>query len=86
MANETVVSASISSTGEQGIRQSMSRAGEKLVETQALTSNRPFWMRMRVASRGKIPWREGYIEVEAPEDFLQSGARKAFIQWIDFYR
>jgi hypothetical protein len=83
---ETVVSASISSTGEGSIRQSMSRAGEKPVEAQALTSNSPFGMRMHVASRGKIPLREGYIEVEAPADFLQSGARKASIQWIDFYR
>jgi len=39
---------------------------------------------MRVASRGKIPLRDGYIEVEAPEDFLQSGARKAAIHWTDF--
>jgi len=81
---ETVVSASIASTGEQGIRQSMSRAGERLVE--ALTANSPFWMKMRVASRDQIPLREGYIEVEAPEDFFASGVRQATIQWIDFYR
>ena len=81
---EIVVSASMASTGEQGIRQSMSRAGEKPVE--ALTSNSPFWMKMRVTSRDKIPLREGYIEIEAPADFFTSGARKASIDWIDFYR
>jgi len=81
---ETVISASISSTGEQDIRQSMSRAGERPMET--LTSSSTFWMKMRVASRDKIPLREGYIEVEAPADFLRSGARQATIHWIDFYR
>jgi len=81
---ETIVSASIASTGEQGIRQSMSRAGERPMET--LTSSSSFWMKMRVASRDQIPLREGYIEVEAPEDFFKSGARKASIDWIDFYR
>ncbi|MDZ7361732.1 MAG: hypothetical protein ONB46_13545 [candidate division KSB1 bacterium] len=83
---ETVVTASVSSTGEHGIRQSMSRAGEKPVEAKTLASNSPFWMKVRVASRGKTPLREGYIEAETPEDFLQSGARQASIQWIDFYR
>jgi hypothetical protein len=81
---ETLVSASIASTGEHGIRQNMSRAGERSVE--ALTSNSPFWMKLRVASRDPIPLREGYIEVEAPEDFLKSTMRKASIHWIDFYR
>jgi len=81
---ETVVLASIASTGEQGIRQSMNQAGERPMET--LTSSSSFWMKMRVASRDPIPLREGYIEVEAPEDFLQSGARKASIHWIDFFR
>lgn len=83
---QTVVSASIASTGEKRIRQSMSRAGERPTEAQALTSNSPFWMEIRVVSRDPIPLREGYIEVEAPADFFASGARQVTIQWIDFYR
>jgi len=81
---ETVVLASIASMGDNGVRQSMSRAGEKPLQT--LTANSPFWMKMRLVARDKIPLHEGYIEVEAPEDFLKSGARKASIQWIDFFR
>jgi hypothetical protein len=82
---ETEVKASIASTSDNAIRQSISRAGEKPMEM--LTANSPFWMKLRVASRDqKIPLREGYIEVEAPADFLRSGARQVKIHWIDFYR
>jgi len=80
---ETVISASISSTGDNDIHQSISRAGGEFVATQATSL---YWMKLRVASRDKIPLREGSIEVEAPEDFFASGARQATIQWIDFYR
>lgn len=82
---ETVISAAISSTGEHAIQQSLSRAGERQMET--LTASSPFWMKLRVVSREqKIPLRDGYVEVEAPADFLRSGARNATIHWIDFYR
>lgn len=82
---ETVISAAISSTGQHEIRQSLSQAGERPME--ALTTSSPFWMKLRVVSREpKIPLRDGYVEVEAPQDFLSSGARNATIHWIDFYR
>ena len=80
---ETVVTVALSSTGDNDIRQSINRAGGESVATQAAS---PYWMKLRLASRDKIPLREGYIEVEAPEDFFASGARKISIQWIDFYR
>jgi len=83
---ETVVTVALSSTGDNDIRQSMNRAGGEPATTQALTETSPYWMKLRVASRDKIPLREGYIEVEAPKDFLQSGARQASIRWTDFYR
>lgn len=84
--HETVVTASMTSSDKHDIRQNLSRAGEKPANPQVISSSSPFWMQIRVKSRGAIPLREGYIEVEAPADFLQSGARQASIQWIDFYR
>lgn len=81
---ETVITASLASTEERGIRQSMHRAGKESV--QALTSSSPFWMKIRVASRNPISLSEGFIAVEAPKDFLAGGARQATIHWIDFYR
>jgi hypothetical protein len=84
--DEIIVTSSLSSTGEQGIRQSLSRAGEKPIEAQTITANSPYWMKLRVVSQSKIPLQDGYIEVEAPEHFLKNGTRKASIQWIDFYR
>ncbi len=81
---EIVITASIASTGERGIRQSMHRAGEEPVH--ALTPSSPFWMKIRVASRNPISLNERFIAVEAPEDFLAGGARHATIHWIDFYR
>lgn len=81
---EIVITVSIASTGERGIRQSMHRAGEEPVH--ALTPNSPFWMNIRVASRKPVSLNAGFIAVEAPEDFLAGGARHATIHWIDFYR
>ena len=81
---EIVITASIASTGERGIRQSMQRAGE--VPVHALTPSSPFWMKIRVASRNPISLNERFITVEAPEDFLTGGARHVTIHWIDFYR
>jgi hypothetical protein len=37
-------------------------------------------------SPATIPLQDGYIEVEAPRDFLASGQTKFAIRWIDFYR
>jgi hypothetical protein len=83
---ETVVTASLSSSGEPEIRQRVSKAGERPVEAQTIAADSRYWMKLRVVSQSKIPLQDGYIEIEAPEDFLQSGIRQASIRWIDFYR
>jgi hypothetical protein len=88
--DENVVTASLSSTSVPQIRQSFSRAGERPIKETAIAADSPYWMKMRVVSsdgaHDKIPLQNGYIEVEAPEDFLKNWHRQAAIQWIDFYR
>ncbi len=86
--DETVVTATLSSTQEHRILQSLQRG--KFAETQTITSESPYWMKLRVVAppgeRDTLPLRASYIEVEAPPDFLAGGHRRAFIHWIDFYR
>jgi hypothetical protein len=82
----TVVTASLSSSEQHEVRQSLSRTGEMPIESQVLASNSTYWMKVRDVSLDKIALQDGYIEVEVPEDFLVSGIRRASIRWIDFYR
>jgi len=88
--DETVITTSLASTGENDIRQSIKRKGDQQIAAQAIMPNSPYWMKTRVVSpdnsRPQIPLQNGYIDVEAPEDFLKGGHRKASIHWIDFYR
>lgn len=88
--DETAITVSLSSTDARQIRQSFSRAGERPVKETAIAADSPYWMKLRVVvhggARGTLPLQNGYIEAEAPEDFLKGGYRRATIQWIDFYR
>jgi hypothetical protein len=82
----TTVMVSISSTGDNAVRQTYLGAGRE----QAITESSPYWMNIRLApgsgSPATIPLQDGYIEVEAPKDFFASRQTKFAIQWIDFYR
>lgn len=88
--DETVITASLSSTNVPQIRQSFSRAGERPIKEAAITADSPYWLKIcLVSSDGapdKIPLQNGYIEAEAPENFLKGGHRQATMHWIDFYR
>jgi hypothetical protein len=88
--DETIVTTSLSSTGENDIRQSISRAAGQPLSAQIIMPDSPYWMKMRVVSsdnfRPQIPLQNGYIEVEAPEDFLKGRHRQASLQWVDFFR
>ncbi|MFN8484556.1 MAG: hypothetical protein U0768_16080 [Anaerolineae bacterium] len=52
--------------------------------------NSPYWMKVSLAPQGgaatQIPLASGYIEVEAPAAFFQSGATAFTASWVDFYR
>jgi hypothetical protein len=83
---ETTVIASLSSAGDNTTHQTVLGAGQE----QAIAAGSPYWMNIRlVPGRGSpatIPLQDGYIEVEAPKDFLARGQTKFAIQWVDFYR
>lgn len=55
-----------------------------------LAAGDPFWMPIRLVPEGgapaEIPLQAGYIEVEVPKGFFQSGERSFSFKWIDFLR
>jgi len=84
---ESVVTGSISSTESNRVHQSVHASGGK---PEIITSKSSYWMPMRLVSQDttqiKIPLQDGYIEIEAPEDFLKSKHRRFSIHWVDFFR
>ena len=87
---DTVVTAGISSAGDKAIRQSYQGGRQSSAQDQSIAEASPYWMPIRIAPSGGAsatpPPQEGYIEVEAPADFIARGQRKFSIHWIDFYR
>ncbi len=87
---DTVITASLSSTKEQSIRQSFSKTGPPSAAAEAITSGHALWMKIRIVpGEGmppKLPLPQGYIEVEAPASFIAGDHRRVTIHWIDFYR
>jgi hypothetical protein len=83
---DTIITASLSSTGDNATQQTHRSAGQE----QAIVEGSPYWMNVRLAPTGgspaAIPLENGYIEVEAPRDFLANRQTKFAIQWVDFYR
>ncbi len=84
---DTLITASVASTGEHNLRQTVRQANQP---EQPLSPASPYWLKIRLVtedgSPGNIPLQNGYIEVETPPDFIQSQERKFAIEWIDFYR
>jgi hypothetical protein len=83
---DATVTASLSSTGDSATQQTYRGDGQE----QAIVEGSPYWMSIRLVPAGgspaTIPLENGYIEVEAPQDFLANRKTKFAIQWIDFYR
>lgn len=83
--HETAVTASVSSSGDHQVLESVAQAGE----AQPVAEDSVFYMPVRLEAESgevSIPLAEGYFEIEAPADF-QAGAYDMFtISWIDFYR
>ena len=82
---ETVVTASVSSSGENLILESVSQNGEE----QPISVDSSYYMPIRIESENSelgIPLEDGYFEIDAPVDFF-AGAYDGFaISWVDFYR
>ena len=87
---------SISSKAEQTVYQYRCQAQpdggcQGVMKGTALTSDDPHWLAVRVmaadGSPGTIPLEEGgWIEVQLPNTFFQSGARGFSLNCVDFYR
>jgi hypothetical protein len=74
MYGDRTVRASVASSPDHTVRETMLVAGEEAT----LSSNSPYWM--------EVTQENGYFDVEVLADFLKSGEPKFTIDWIDFYR
>jgi hypothetical protein len=54
---------------------------------QPIGPDSPYWMAVKiVAADTAIPLKDGYFEVQAPQDFLAAASREFALRWVDFYR
>ncbi len=83
----TVVHGALPSHGLAEPRESVATTTEA---ERPIGPNSPYWMKMTIVPEGnaaaRIPLESGYIEVEAPAAFLESGMQSFTVSWIDFYR
>jgi hypothetical protein len=82
---DTVVTLSVSSSGEHAVLQSVSRNGEE----QPVDKDSSFFMPMRIESVNEelsVPVEDGYFEIMAPQDFHEGDHDAFAISWVDFYR
>jgi hypothetical protein len=82
---DTIVTAAVSSAGDNTAHQSQQSGGQE----QSVSEGSPYWMPIRVVpgdAQTTPPPQEGYIEVEAPADFIARGQRTFSVRWVDFYR
>ena len=79
--NDTVVTASVSSHGDEQVLRNAT-IDDKPVD---VTLRGPYWMDVKHESLSDDP-AGGYFQVTAPQAFYDSGATMFLIAWIDFYR
>ena len=83
---EEAVAASVSSSNPlQGRDQTLMVAG---TETPLLPVH-PLWLDIHIVTNEasvNIPLRDGYFELELPQELLEQSGDSFEIQWIDFYR
>ncbi len=83
---QTTVTASLSSTPEYGVIESVRHAAD---EEREVSPDSPYWMAVTIVpaqgSAATIPLKEGYIKVQLPED-LGREQRSFTIRWVDFFR
>jgi hypothetical protein len=82
---------SVSSTGENRVRQNLRKENGQSEEWHIMDADSPYWMEMNIKSAnsgegGKISVEEGYFEIEVPEYFLKKEISGFSLRWIDFYR
>jgi hypothetical protein len=71
-------------------QQTVRNAGQPSDAEQAITSDSPYWMPVKIVTPDgappTFPLTAGYIEVAAPEDYLAGSGEPFSLSWIDFYR
>ena len=85
---DITVTGSLSDRPPHEAREAVRRSGGAPGEEATLPGS-PYWMPARIVTPAGvepgIPLGAGYIEVEAPPDYLARGGRFS-LHWIDFYR
>ncbi len=85
---QTLITVNVSSSKGNDIRQTV-REGASGTET-TITPDSPYWMDVTIVptedAPAEIPLLHGYINVQAPADFITNQDGAFALQWIDFYR
>ena len=85
---QTLITVNVSSSAGNEVRQSVMDSGSG-VET-AVTPDSPYWMDVTIVptegTAAEIPLLHGYIDIQAPADFLLNQDKSFALQWVDFYR
>ena len=82
---DTIVTASVNSSGGHVVLESMVQDGEE----RPIAEDSSFYMPVRIEMESgevTIPLKDGYLEVEAPADFYVGDYDSFALSWIDFYR
>ena len=82
--NERTTVVALASTGSREVREQLHQGGAE----RTLAPGDAHWMTVRIggsASTAAGP-NDGVIDVEAPKEFLASGARRFTIEWVDYFR
>lgn len=85
---QTLITVHVSSSKGNEVRQSVQDSGTG-VETAVLPDS-PYWMAVTIVPTegtiAEIPLLHGYIDIQAPADFILNQEGSFALQWIDFYR
>ena len=85
---QTVITVNVSSNEGNEVRQMMRDSGSG-VET-AVMPDSPYWMDVTIVPTegtvAEIPLLHGYIDVQAPDDFMFNQDDSFALQWVDFWR
>lgn len=74
------------SFGDQSVEIEIPTTGDH-TPRESVTHDSPLYMPVRIiSSENAYPIQEGYIQIELPRAYFETGAREFSIEWIDFYR
>ncbi len=98
----STVTVALASSGDNAVRETI-LTGDSATDEEAIAQGSPYWMPVRLvplgAAEARIPLTAGYIELEAPADFLAgraplpagrgpaaAEAGSFSVTWVDFFR